>query len=206
MGGALERSCMSPILPTLGRWVWTWTTKLAIYQTQYVPYHNYLQLFKTWSGTLQAWRARWSCPGRRSRGGSWLSWRRFSWLGHTPREKEYAGHNIQRFLTVSSPISNCYWWNITSIWSRRSSPEGSNFFIDAFRFIVDQLGKVGWIYIWNWVSNDMQHNIDCKTSEKAKKKKNTLKSGSCVTPGQSSSLGVLSTRKIRKSWSISESP
>ena len=32
---------------------------------------------------------------------------------------------------------------ITSIWSNRSSPEGSNFFIDAFKFIVDQLGKVG---------------------------------------------------------------
>ena len=32
---------------------------------------------------------------------------------------------------------------ITSIWSKRSSPEGSSFFIDAFRFMVDQLGKVG---------------------------------------------------------------
>ena len=109
--------------------------------------HSKLQLFKTWSGTLQAWRARWSCPGRQSRGGSWLSWQRFSWLGHTPREKECTGHYSPRSLTAS-PISNCYCWHITSIWSRRSSPEGSNFFIDAFRFIVDQLGKVGWNYTW----------------------------------------------------------
>ena len=34
----------------------------------------------------------------------------------------------------------------------------------------------------------------------------TLKSGSWVTPGQRSSVGVLRTRKILKSWSISESP
>ena len=48
---------------------------------------------------------------------------------------------------------------ITSIWSNRSSPEGSNFFIDAFKFIVDQLGKVGCGKKSN-KENDIQ---DCKS-------------------------------------------
>ena len=96
---------------------------------------------------------------------------------------------------------------ITSIWSKRSSPEGSSFFIDAFRFMVDQLGKVGCSKGLNEANYIFLHNICNSTlADITYLTIVTLKSGSWVTPGHSSSLGVLSTLKILNSWSISESP
>ena len=113
----------------------------------------------------------------------------------------------------------------TNFLTRRSKPSSSRCLRLLRRLRLVHAGNVAWNRadrkLLQQQKTFMGHEARKKRSHKATLKQNkpnchilmekgsaggTLKSGSWVTPGQMSSLGVLKTRKMRKSWSISESP